>query len=80
MDLQTLTDFFMWCTIINGGLLILWSGMFMVAPGMVYRTQSIFFSITEENFTVIFYGFLGVFKIFYIIFNIVPFLALLIIR
>ncbi len=77
--IQTLTDFIMWCTIINGGLLLLWTGMFMIAPGLVYRTQSRFFAINEENFTVIFYGFLGVFKIFYIFFNVVPFLALLII-
>ena len=25
MDIQTLTTFFMWCTIINGGLFVYWA-------------------------------------------------------
>ncbi len=32
MDIQTLTTFFMWCAIINGSLLILWTTMFILAP------------------------------------------------
>lgn len=79
MNLQTLTQFFLWCSILNGILLLLWSGAFMLAPDLVYRTQSKWFSISREHFDVIFYAFLGVFKIVFLVFNVVPLLALLII-
>jgi hypothetical protein len=79
MDIQTLTSFFMWCTILNGGLLIFWTIMVLLVPNWVYKTQRIFFPITRETFDVVIYGFLGLFKIILIVFNLVPFLALLII-
>ena len=79
MSIQTLTSFFMWCTIINGGLLALWTSMFMVAPDMVYRTQSKWFPIPRETFDMVMYAFLGLFKIVFLVFNAVPYVALLIV-
>jgi len=79
MDIQLMTRFFMWCTIINGGLLLLWGSFVMLMPGLVYRTQAAFFPIPREQFTVVIYCFLGLHKIFFIIFNVVPFVALTII-
>ena len=79
MDIQTLTTFFMWCTIINGGLLILWVLFFMCAPDLVYLTQSKWFPISRETFNVVFYSFLGLFKIVFLVFNVVPYIALLIV-
>lgn len=79
VDIQQITDFFMWCTIINGGLLILWTLFIFFAPDLVYRTQHRWIPITREHFDLLIYGFLGLFKIFFLVFNLVPFLALLII-
>jgi len=79
MDVQTLTSFFMWCTIINTGMLGLSTILFMIAPDFIYRIQTMFFKISRESFDVIFYSFLGVYKIMLIVFNIVPWFALLII-
>lgn len=79
MDIQTLTTFFMWCSIINGSILILWTIFFMFAPDFVYRIQSNWFPIPKETFNVIFYAFIGLFKIIFIVFNVVPYIALLII-
>ena len=79
MSIQTLTSFFMWCTIINGGLLALWTSMFMLAPDMVYRTQSKWFPIPRETFDMVMYTFLGLFKIVFLVFNAVPYVALLIV-
>jgi hypothetical protein len=79
MDIQTLTTFFMWCTIINGGLLLFWTTMFMLAPDLVYRTQHRWFSFSRETFNVVFYCFLGMFKIVFLVLNVVPFVALMII-
>ena len=79
MDLQTLTSFFMWCTILSCGLMALWASIFTLAPGLVYRMQSRWFPLSREAFDTFFYGFLGMFKIFVIIFNAVPWVALLIV-
>lgn len=79
MDIQTLTTFFMWCTIINGGLLVLWTIICIVAPDLVYRTQRIWFPIPRKTFDVIIYSFLGLFKIFVLFFNVAPYVALLIV-
>lgn len=79
MDIQTLTPFFMWCTIINGALLALWTTMYLLAPDLVYRTQSKWFPIPRETFTLVFYSFLGLFKLAFLVFNVVPYVALLII-
>jgi hypothetical protein len=69
----------MWCTVINGALLLLWTTMFILAPDLVYRTQSIWFPIPRETFNVVFYAFLGLFKIVFLVFNVVPYVALLIV-
>ena len=79
MDIQTLTTFFMWCTIINGGILILWSVFFLFAPDLVYRMQNKWFPIPRETYNVVIYAFIGLFKIFFIFFNAIPFVALLIV-
>ena len=80
MDLHTLTRFFMWCSIINGGLLLLLGCIYLIAPGLTYRLQKFWFPLPEETFTIVFYSFIGLFKIFVIIFNLVPYLALLVIQ
>ena len=79
MDIQILTSFFMWCSIINGGLLIFWTLMVMAAPELVYRTQRRWFAIPRETFDVVIYAFLGLYKIFFLVFNLVPYLALVIV-
>ena len=78
MTIATLTTFFMWCTIINGGILFLWALLTMFAPDLVYRTQTYFFPLTREQFNVLIYSFLGLFKVFFMFFNLGPWLALLI--
>ncbi len=80
MELDTLTRFFMWCTIINGGLLLLWSAIGVLAQDWVYRTQSRWFPIPRATFVVVFYCFLGLFKIGFLMFNLVPYIVLLILK
>ena len=79
MDIQTLTAFFMWCTIINGALLVLWTIMCLSAPNLVYRTQSKWFSMPRETFNVVMYAFLGLFKIVFLVFIVVPYVSLLLV-
>ena len=79
MDIQTLTTVFMWCTIINGALFVYWTIMLILAPDFAYRMQSKWFPISRETFNVVIYSFLGLFKIVFLVFNVVPYVALLIV-
>jgi len=79
MDINLLTRFFMWCTIINVSLLTFWFAVYVLDADLVYRTQCRWFEISRETFGVLFYSFFGLFKIVVIVFNIVPYIVLLII-
>jgi len=80
MELQTLESFFLWCSIINGIIYLEWVLLLMFVPNVVYRLQRRWFPILRENYDIIMYTLLGAFKIFYIFFNVVPYLALVIIN
>lgn len=80
MNVETLTEFFFWCTVVDGGILILWTLMFLAAPNMVYRTQRAFVNIPRETFDLVMYGFIGGFKMLFLVFNVAPLVALLIMR
>jgi len=79
MALTTLRAFFMWCTIINGVLLFFSAVMCTCAGDWVYRMQSGWFPISREAFNVAIYSFIGLFKIFFLVFNLVPYIALLLV-
>lgn len=76
MDMQMIETFLMWCTIINGGLFVFSAIFLTFGGGFVYRFHGDLFNISREAFNVVIYSFLGIYKIFFITFNIVPYLAL----
>ena len=76
MHAEFLTQFFMWCTTVNGGLLSIWGMAFLLIPDLVYRTQTWVFPMPRETYNVAMYSFLAVFKILFLIFNAVPYVAL----
>lgn len=79
MDLETLRAFFGWCTVINGGLLILAFLICAMAGDWVYRMHSRWFRIPRETLDRTIYCFLGAMKIIVILLNLVPYVVLLII-
>lgn len=80
MDLETARTFFMWCTILNGGLLIFSFVILAAARDRVYRIHSRLFPLSREAFNTVIYALLGAFKIIWLIFNVVPWIALLIMQ
>ncbi|MCW8926732.1 MAG: hypothetical protein OQJ84_10760 [Xanthomonadales bacterium] len=76
MDIHTLMSFFMWCTIINFGILLFLTLVYMLMPNLAYRLQSRWIPISRETFDIIFYSFIGFFKVVVLVFNLVPWLAL----
>ena len=79
MDMRKLTAFLMWCTIIDGAVLVFATLGCIWAPDLGYDLQSQWFDIPRETLNVVIYMFLGIFKICWLIFNLVPYLALLIV-
>tara|TARA_R110002072_G_scaffold71489_3_gene171365 strand:- start:1644 stop:1889 length:246 start_codon:yes stop_codon:yes gene_type:complete len=79
VDIQAVTAFFMWCSIINGGLLVFWLMFLLLAPDFTFRLQTRFFPMPRETYNRIIYGFLGLFKVFFLIFNLTPLISLWII-
>jgi hypothetical protein len=79
MDIDSITAFFMWCTILNVALLVLSSLICLCAGDWVYGIHSKWFSVSRETFNVAFYSFLGLYKVLVFVFNLIPYMALLIV-
>jgi hypothetical protein len=79
MDVQMLTRFFMWCTILNIGLLVLSFLILAFAGDFVYKIHGKWFPMPRETFNVVLYSFLGMYKIIVFVFNVIPWAALAII-
>ncbi len=79
MDIETVTAFFMWCTIINGAMFVVSAVVCILAGDFVYRVHSKWFSVPRETINVMIYSFVGLFKIVFIVFNLVPYVALVIV-
>jgi len=80
MDIAILTKFFMWCTILNIGLLMLSFLIVAFNGDFVYKMHSKWFPMPRETFNVVLYSFIGMFKIIVFVFNIVPWVVLTIIK
>jgi len=80
MDIVIVRAFFMWCTIMNGALLIFSSLICACAGDWIYRMHSRWFPISREAFNTAIYSFIGLYKIFFIVFNLVPYVALVIVE
>jgi len=79
MNITIMRAFFKWCTLINGSLLILSALLIRFAGGWVFGLHNYWIPISEEAFTMAIYLLLGIFKILVVVFNLVPFIALVII-
>ena len=79
MDIETLSRFFLWCTLINGGILLLWAALVGFAPEWFYRVQHKMFPLPRDTFDRVIYALLGLFKLLFLMFCLVPYIALSII-
>ena len=80
MTTQALQSFFMWCSIINILLLFVIFAMICFAKDWAYKIHSRWFDISRQQFDVILYCFLGLYKLLVFVFCIIPWIALAIIQ
>jgi len=77
MNIEQLTEFFKCLTIINVGLFMINAVLIILMRKLVCKMHGKMFGITEENIAIILYSWLGLYKIMILIFNIVPYVALI---
>jgi len=80
MNLDQLTELFKWMTIINISLLLLSSVLIIILKNVMAKYHGKLFGIKEEGVTLIAYGYLGMLKVLIIVFILVPYISLLLIK
>jgi hypothetical protein len=76
ISLEAIREAFLWCSIINIGLLMFWFGLIAFAHDWVYRVHTKWFNMSVEKFDSVHYSGMGLFKLVIGTFNVVPYLAL----
>jgi hypothetical protein len=69
-----------WCGVINYGVLLLWFLVFLFAHNWIYLLHSRWFHFSVEQFDMLHYAGMSIFKIGILLFNVAPYLALNIVR
>jgi hypothetical protein len=80
MSLETARAFFLWCSVINYGLLIVWALVATLGRGWHFGFASRIFPITREQYDVMNVCGIALYKVGIFLFNIVPLISLYIIK
>ena len=78
MSIELLTNLLGLSFLINMAILLWWFLFFVFAHDFVYKFHSKWFKLSVETFDAIHYAGMAMLKIFMFIFNLVPYLALVI--
>ncbi len=78
-DLETLTAFLGWCTVINFGLLVLAALGLMSMRSWIAPMHSRMFKVSEKNLSRYYFEYMANYKLLVIVLNLVPYIALKII-
>jgi hypothetical protein len=70
----------LWCTVINYGILLAWFLCFVFAHDTLERLHGRWFHLSHETFDALHYGGMTILKIGILLFNLVPFVALSVLR
>jgi hypothetical protein len=76
MNLEIMKAFFGWMTLINLGLFIFTAIMSVGCRGFIYNVHGKMFGLSEETTNKALYYFIAFYKIVFITFNLVPWIAL----
>ena len=76
MNIKILRSFFLWCTVINYGVLLLWTLVFWIAHDWHYGLTSRFFAVSVETYDLVNLCGIAFFKVAIILLCLVPYIAL----
>jgi hypothetical protein len=71
-----LSDFLLWCTILNYLVLLLWFLAFLLAHDWMLKLHGRWFRLTTSQFDTLHYGGMAVYKVGILLLNLVPLIAL----
>lgn len=77
MTVKVLGDFLLCCALINYAVLIVWFAAFVLAHEPLLRLHSRWFGIQAAQFDALHYAGMAVYKVGILLFNLVPYGALL---
>ena len=80
MNAEFFRCFLLWCLIINYGVLINWFVAFRFVHDWMFNLHSRWFHISEERFDGFHYVSMAIYKVGILLFNLVPYVALCILR
>jgi hypothetical protein len=78
MSVATVRSMLLWCTLINSGVLAVWGLLMLLPHGWLHRLTARRFRISPEQFDTVSYAGIVLYKILVLVFNLVPYIALLI--
>jgi hypothetical protein len=76
MSIDTLRRIFLWCALINYGVLVLWFCAFILAHDWIMGLHGRWFRLSVEAFDAAHYGGMAVYKVGILLLNLAPWLAL----
>ena len=76
MSIDMLRDAFLWCAVINYGVLLVWFLFFIMGRGFMHRLHSRWFQLSRQQFDIVHYAGMAIFKLGIILLNVVPYIAL----
>jgi hypothetical protein len=80
MSIDALRKMVLWCTVINYGVLLVWFFFFIFAHDRIYLIHSRWFSLSVEQFDMLHYVGMSIYKIGILLLNVTPYIALHIVR
>ena len=80
MTLEQLAELFKWMTIINVGVFLITSILTILFKNFVCGIHGKLFGIDKDRVPMVLYGYLGTYRIFILVFNLVPYVSLLILK
>lgn len=80
MTIETARSFLLWCTVINYGMLVLWALLFMLGHDGFFRLSGKWVRLSTEQFDVLNLAGITLYKLLVFVFNLVPCIALYIIK
>ncbi len=80
MTLPFVSDFLLWCLLLNYAVLLVWAGVFIFAHDWMYAIHSRWFRIAPDRYDMMHFGALAVYKTGVLLFVLVPWIALQIVR
>ena len=76
ISIEVLTVFFGWCAVINIGVLVFTTIVLIFTKDALANIHARLFGINQEDLPLIYFEYLGHYKVALLVFNLVPYLTL----